>query len=430
MLLRAAFYTLGCKVNQYETSVLRRRFVEEGFSIVEPQEEAEVYVLNSCTVTATGDKKTRQALRRFRRQSPGAILVLCGCFPQAFPKEAQSVLEADVVAGTSHRSGLVELVRERIRKGERIVRIVPHQADEPFEPMQAGIFGSRARAFVKIEDGCRHHCAYCIIPTARGPVRSKALPDLRRELEELAAAGFREVVLTGINLSCYGQDTGGRLLDAVRLACGTPGVERVRLGSLEPEPLGKEDIRELALLTGLCPQFHLSLQSGCDQTLHRMGRHYNAGEYRRIVENLRESFPGCAVTTDMMVGFPGETEEEFLQSAEFAHEIGFARVHIFAYSPRPGTPAASMPEQVEEGEKAHRGRELARITGQDSRAFMESQLGTEARVLLETSAGPGRWEGYSENYTPVLVQGSRGRAGEIETVVLTGVEGDRCTGWV
>ena len=428
--MRAAFYTLGCKVNQYETSVLVRQFREDGFEIVEPTEPADVYVVNSCTVTAAGDKKTRQLLRRFRRQSPGSILALCGCFPQAFPQEAGAIPEADIVAGASRRGELLGLVRQRLMGTSRIVRIVPHRPGEPFEAMRASSFGGHTRAFVKIQDGCQRRCTYCIIPRARGEVRSKKPADLRGELTELGLAGYREVVLSGINLSCYGQDFGGRLLDAVSLACAVPGIRRVRLGSLEPELLTPADIEAMAGMDKLCPQFHLSLQSGCDRTLRRMGRHYDTAEYRRIAADLRGHFQNAAITTDMMVGFPGETASEFEQSAAFAREIGFARIHVFAYSRREGTPAAGMPEQVPAGEKSRRSHILTGVARELQREFLHTQAGGAASVLLETSPAPGQWEGYTANYTPVRVAGKDGAPGQIRTAILTGVERDRCTGWL
>jgi len=430
--LRAAFYTLGCKVNQYETSALEQQFAARGFTIVDTAENADVYVLNSCTVTAQGDKKSRQLLRRFRRQNPGAVVVLCGCFPQAFPREAEAIPEADIVVGSTGRSRLAGLVEQRLKtrgeRAERLVSILPHHKGEIFEPLRVEGYSARTRAFVKIQDGCERYCAYCIIPTARGPVRSKPLEDLRPELQGLAEAGYREVVLVGINLSSYGTDLGLRLLDAVRLACSVPGIHRVRLGSLEPELLTPEDIGQLARLPKLCPQFHLSLQSGCDETLKRMRRHYNTALYRRIVRDLRGAFPGCAITTDIMVGFPGETGGEFAQSLDFAREIGFARAHVFAYSKRPGTLAAKLEGQIEEPVKASRSKEMIAATDTARRAFLQSQAGTQAEVLLETKLPDGRWEGHTPNYTPVRVEAPDGQSGRILPVRITGAEQDWCVG--
>ena len=276
--MKAAFYTLGCKVNQYEAQILAQQFADAGYEIVPPEMPADVYVVNSCTVTASGDQKTRRVLRRFRALCPGATVVLTGCYPQAFPDDAARLAEADVIAGARDRAALVELVRRARETRGRIVAVTPHERGEPFEPMRAAAFRERTRAFVKIEDGCDRYCAYCIIPQARGPVRSKPPGELRAELEGLARAGYREAVLVGINLPSYGRELGLRLIDAVELACAVDGIERVRLGSLEPELLTGGDIARMARQPKLCPQFHLSLQSGCDATLARMRRHYDTAE--------------------------------------------------------------------------------------------------------------------------------------------------------
>lgn len=425
--MRIAFYTLGCKVNQYETSALMQQFAAADYTLVDPDEDAEVYVLNSCTVTAEGDRKSRQMLRRFRRKSPEALLCLTGCFPQAFPERAAQIAEADIIMGSKNRSGLLAAVEQRLAgKGQRVA-IAPHQREELFEPLRAEI-SPRTRALVKIQDGCDRYCAYCIIPTARGPVRSKPLEDLQDELQALAAAGHREVVLTGINLSSYGRGMGLRLLDALQVACAIPGIARVRLGSLEPERLTVRDISSMAALPALCPQFHLSLQSGCDATLHRMRRRYTTAEYRRVAADLRQAFPGCALTTDSMVGFPGETQAEFAASCEFVQEMAFAKAHVFAYSRRPGTAAADFPDQVPKAVKQERARQMAAVCAAGRTAFLEAQVGRQARVLLETRTEAGVWEGYTENYTPVVVAADDAVQGQILPVAITGVDrdGDRC----
>lgn len=425
--MRAAFFTLGCKVNQYETAALQQAFAADGYDIVEPEADAEVYVVNSCTVTAEGDRKSRQMLRRFKRRNPAAAVCLTGCFPQAFPDAALRIPEADVITGSKNRAGLLGAVRKYFAEGEQVVDVSPYQSGEAFEPMRAG-FPARARAFVKIQDGCDRHCAYCIIPRARGPVRSKPPEELRAELTSLAGNGYREVVLAGINLSSYGRGLGLRLTDAVCVACGIPGLDRVRIGSLEPELLAAEDIAALAELPQLCPHFHLSLQSGCGATLRRMRRPYGPGEYREIAGALRARFPGCALTTDIMVGFPGETEEEFAESLVFAGEMGFARAHVFAFSPRPGTAAAELPDQVPRAVKTLRARGMAEAMRQSRARFLEAQAGGEAEVLFEQEVGPGIWEGYAANYTPVTAPGTADLAGTLRRVCITGTDGERCTG--
>ncbi len=426
--MRIAFYTLGCKVNQYETEVLSQLFAADGYDIVAPDETADVYVINSCTVTATGDKKTRQMLRHFKSQNPAAKVALTGCFPQAFPDAAEKLPEADIIMGARGRTELVKVVSRCLATDERIIDIRPHEKGETFERMTATGFAERTRAFVKIEDGCERYCSYCVIPTARGPVRSKPMDELSEELRGLAASGYQEVVLVGINLSCYGKELGLRLIDAVELACRTDGIRRVRLGSLEPELLTDEDIERMAALPQMCPQFHLSLQSGCDETLKRMNRHYDTAEYTRITESLRRHFENCAITTDIMVGFPGEDEDEFSRSLAFAEKTAFAKVHVFAYSQRPGTRAAVLPQQVSKAEKASRSARMIELTERTRADFLKKQVGRAVSVLFESHVTDGVYEGYSENYTPVHVHSDADLHGSIRLVHISGAESDFCTG--
>lgn len=424
--MRAAFFTLGCKVNQYETAALQQQFSAAGYEIVDADGDADVYVVNSCTVTASGDKKSRQALRRARRKNPAAVVCLCGCFPQAFPDIAKNIPEADIIMGAKDRSRLLAAVEEKLSGGGRVVDISPHVSGEKFEGMSAGKFYSRTRAFLKIEDGCTRFCAYCIIPAARGPVRSKPLDELKGDLESLAASGYREVVLAGINLSCYGRDLSLRLIDAVKLACGIGGISRVRLSSLEPELLSAEDILEMSKLPKLCPHFHLSLQSGCDATLKRMRRQYTTAEYSRIAENLRGAFENAAITTDIMVGFPGETDEEFARSIDFCKKTGFAKAHVFAYSPRGGTAAADMPGQIPELVKRERSKAMIAAANETRAVFLKNQLGKSAEILFESKRPDGYWEGYSKNYTPVLMRSGEDLCGKILNVTPTSVDGEYC----
>lgn len=430
--MRAAFFTLGCKVNQYESEVLAARFSAAGFDVVSGHEPGcDVYVVGSCTVTAEGDRKTRQMVRRFKRENPGAIVVLTGCYPQAMPEEASAIAEADIVTGAKGRAELPELVLRFVREGKRIISIAPHERGEEFEACSAADFGVRTRAFLKIQDGCDNWCTYCIIPKARGPVRSKPLAALGEELRGLANAGYREVVLTGINLSNYGRESGLHLSDAVRAAAATPGIERVRLGSIEPDLLTPEEIRILAEECGerFCPQFHLSLQSGCDRTLLRMNRHYTAGQFLAVAEEVRKRFPGAALTTDMMAGFPGETEEDHQESIAFAEKVGFAKIHAFAYSRRPGTKADAMPDQVPQEVKHRRCNELISASDVLRRAALEAMVGRTEPVLFEER---GRWghTGYTPNYTPVTVADPAIMQGEIRPVLITGVaaDNDSCEG--
>lgn len=425
--MKVTFITLGCKVNQYESEAMLEAMLQAGFQEAAEGEPADVVVVNSCTVTATSDQKARQALRRAKKQNPGAVTVLCGCWPQAFPQEAEDFLEADIVLGTSNRSALTEHVQHYLSAKQRIVDIAPHERGEKFEKLAVSAFHGRTRAFLKIEDGCDRFCSYCIIPYARGRVRSKPLDEIKAEVHELAENGYREVVLTGINLPAYGKDLGLHLCDAVTAACAEPKIERVRLGSLEPEMLTPDVIARMASEPKLCPQFHLSLQSGCDETLRRMNRHYTAAEYREIAENLRAAFENASITTDVMVGFAGETEEEFEASRSFVEEIAFARAHVFAYSRRPGTRAYDAPNQVSNREKEARSKAMIATAKKTQRAFHESQVGRVEEVLFEQPVAENVYEGYTRNYTPVRMASAQNVSGQLLSVCLTEAADDYCT---
>lgn len=426
--MKVKMITLGCKVNQYESEAMLSSMLKNGFTAAADDEQADVVVLNSCTVTAESDRKVRQIFRRAKKDNPDAVMVLSGCMAQAFPEDAQRLEEADIILGTSNRARLLPDLLTFLSTRQRIVDIEPHTNGETFERLQVENFSGRTRAFVKIEDGCNRFCSYCIIPYARGRVRSKPLEDLKAELHALADNGFREVVLTGINLSAYGQEFGLHLCDAIEAACAVPGIARVRLGSLEPEQLSEPVIRRMAKQEKLCPQFHLSLQSGCDATLRRMNRHYTADEYRTIVRNLRAAFDNAAITTDIMVGFAGETEEEFAASLAFAREIAFAKVHVFAYSRRPGTRAYDMSDQVTNAVKESRSHAMIRATTETQRTFFDTQVGRTEQVLFERPVQPGVYEGYSMNYTPVLAASGTSLAGQIRTVRIESNAGTHCIG--
>lgn len=426
--MKVAVITLGCKVNQYESEAMLSQLIRAGFSACPKDEQADVVLINSCTVTASSDQKVRQMLHKSRRNNPDAVIVLTGCMPQAFPEESEAFSEADIVLGNSNRGALLNHVLNYLSTRQRIVDIVPHEKGAEYEPMQIDSFHDRTRAFLKIQDGCNRFCSYCIIPYARGRVRSKPLDDLKTEVEGLAAHGFKEVVLTGINLSCYGQEFGLHLCDAVEAACAVDGIERVRLGSLEPEQLSRPVVERLAKQKKLCPQFHLSLQSGCDETLKRMNRHYDTAEYRDIVKNLRETFDNCAITTDIMVGFPGETDEEFTQSLAFAEEIAFAKVHVFAYSRRPGTKAHNAPNQLTNRIKEQRSKAMSAVTTATQKTFLAAQVGTVQDVLVEREIAPNVYEGYTKNYTSVRFASGEKLSGQILPVAITGAEDEYCTG--
>ena len=426
--MNVKFITLGCKVNQVESEAMREALLAGGFQEAAEGQTADVVVVNSCTVTAVSDQKARQALRREKKRNPGAVAVLTGCWPQAFPQEAEDFLEADIVLGTTRRAALLPKIVEYLSTKQRIVDIAPHEKGEKFEKLTISAMHGRTRAFLKIQDGCNRFCSYCIIPYARGRVRSKPLEDIKAEAALLGDHGYREVVLTGINLPAYGKDLGLHLCDAVEAACAAPGIARVRLGSLEPEQLTPEVIARMAKQEKLCPQFHLSLQSGCDATLKRMNRHYTTAEYRQIVHNLRQAFPNCAITTDIMVGFAGETEEEFAASLAFAKEIAFAKVHVFAYSRRPGTRAYDMPGQVTNKVKEERSRQMIAATLATQRDFFAAQVGRVEEVLFEQEREKNVYEGYTRNYTPVRVASAVPLQGQVLPVEITQALEDCCLG--
>lgn len=426
--MKVTITTLGCKVNQYESEAIAEMLAENGIVRAEKGETADIAIVNSCTVTAQSDQKVRQTLRRMKKANPDAVMVLTGCMAQAFPDAAQKLEEADIILGTSGRGRLIEHIMTFIASRQRIIDVAQHENGEKFESMKISSFSERTRAFIKIEDGCNRFCSYCIIPYARGRVRSKPLEELKAEVKKLADSGYKEIVLTGINLSAYGQDLGLHLCDAVEAACEDDGISRVRLGSLEPEQLSWEVIQRLAKQEKLCPQFHLSLQSGCDETLRRMNRHYSCDEYRAIVANLRRAFDNAAITTDIMVGFPGESDEEFEKSLNFAREIAFAKVHVFAYSRRPGTKAYDAPQQVESKKKEDRSRRMIEATEKTQQIFFAKQVGLTESVLFEREADKNVFEGHTMNYTPVRAVSAGKIKGEILSVLITDTSSEFCIG--
>ena len=426
--MKVSTITLGCKVNQYETQAMLNQLLQGGFSACQTGEDADIILLNSCTVTSTSDHKVKQTLHKARREHPHAVIVLTGCMPQAFPELAEDLTDADIVLGNSNRSSLLPHILQYLSTRQRIIDIVPHQTKEKFESMSVENFYERTRAFIKIQDGCNRFCSYCIIPYARGRVRSKPLDDLIAEVTQLAEKGYKEIVLTGINLSAFGQDINLHLCDAVEAVCAINGIERVRLGSLEPEQLSEDVIIRLSKQQKLCPQFHLSLQSGCDETLKRMNRHYTTEEYRTIVQNLRNAFDNAAITTDIMVGFPGETEEEFMQSLEFAKEISFSKVHVFAYSQRPGTKACNAPNQITKKVKETRSKQMMHVTNQTKQAFLNQHCGTIQDVLVEREINTNLYEGYTANYTPVQFHSDKNLCGQLVAVHITKANENDCYG--
>ena len=425
--MKAAFYTLGCKVNQYESQSMELMLAKRGFEIVGCSEDADVYIVNSCTVTAESDRKTRQSVRHLRKLHPDSVIVLTGCMPQAFPEDSQLLTQADIVTGNRSNAKIPDLIERFFAQRERIVLIEPHETGESFSGSIVSDFRERTRATVKIEDGCNRFCSYCIIPYARGRVRSKPLESIAEEISALEKNGFSEIVLVGINLSAYGTDCEKNICDVVELAASFEGIKRVRLGSLEPDHMTKEITDRLAGCKKLCPQFHISLQSGCDRTLKRMNRHYTAAEYEELCRRLRESFADATLTTDVMVGFAGETAEDFDESVDFVRKIGFEKVHVFPYSKRSGTRAAQFPDQIPRAVREERSRTMIAAAKEIRDRFLSEQIGRTVSVLFEERLRDGSVQGYTANYTPVRVSSEQIPHG-IRDVKIISCGDDWCIG--
>jgi len=396
------FITFGCKVNQYETDNLIADFTEKGFLKTDDPEEADIIIVNSCTVTASGDSKSLYSVRRFRKINPKAVIILTGCLPQASPEISEKIHEADIITGTKNRKELPKLVIDFMKQKERTVKISSYGVSDEFEICSHGRSAEKTRGFVKIQDGCNQFCSYCIIPYARGRCRSKPIDDIRREVETLVQDGCREIVLVGINLAFYGKEFDLSLIDAVEACSSIIGLERIRLGSLEPEMISDKDLVRLSKIPQFCPQFHLSLQSGCEQTLKRMNRHYTPDEYYSLVEKIRKLFPEASFTTDIMVGFPQETEEEFSESMRFAEKIGFSKIHVFQYSPRNGTIAAKLP-QIPKKIKAERAERMKALAAKFQEIHLKKQIGKTVPVLFERENCTEFHHGYAPDYTLIKI---------------------------
>ena len=406
-----AFHTLGCKVNQYDSQAMLELFEAAGYRAVSFDDAADVYVINTCTVTGTGDKKSLQAARRAKRLHPEAEIVLCGCLAQ---RDGEKLLkEADIrlIIGTSRRAQVVELLEQAIRE-ERSICAVEDVRRAAFEPLYISRQEGRTRATLKIQEGCDRFCTYCIIPYVRGGIRSRAVCEIALETERLAQAGYREIVLTGIHLTSYGRDLkdGTTLLDAIRAVHAVEGVERIRLGSLEPVIADEAFAEALGQLPKVCPQFHLALQSGCDSVLKRMHRRYDTEAFRKSAAALRGVFPNAAMTTDVLCGFPGETAEEHAATMAFCEQIAFSRMHVFPYSERQGTPAATMPGSVPKAVREQRARELIALGARMADRYRDAQVGQKRQVLFETYEN-GRSAGYTMEYMRCTAPGDlRGQA--------------------
>ena len=426
-----AFHTLGCKVNQYDTQAMLELFRAAGYAIVPFQGEADVYVVNTCTVTGTGDKKSLQIARRLRREHPLSEVILCGCLAQRKGEELLNT-GARLILGTQRRSEVVTLLEKAVRENVQLCAVDELTTESPFENLTITDQEDHTRAILKIQEGCNNRCTYCIIPSVRGPIRSRPLEEIDREARRLAEAGFTELVLTGIHLSSYGRDLkdGSTLLDAIARVQAVDGVRRIRLGSLEPTIATPDFAGALGRMDKVCPQFHLALQSGSDTVLARMARRYNTRMYLSAVDNLRAVFPHAAFTTDVLTGFPGETEEEYEQTRQMIRTVGYAKIHVFPYSPREGTKAAVMPGQLTTALKEQRARELIALGDETARAYRESWLGRTAPVLLEERTEDG-WVGYTPEYIQVTLPDCPAcRQGALVDVRLTALREEGMAGEV
>ena len=425
------FLTFGCKVNHYETECMKSAFESSGYTAVKEYKNADVVVINSCTVTSSGDNRVLTALRKIRTALPDAVIALTGCYPQAFREEASAVTDADIIIGTKERSKLVQLVDDFFAFRNRTILLSEYTKDDKYECITCTEFKDNTRAFVKIQDGCNQFCSYCIIPFARGRCRSKPPELLKDEVSKIAENGVKEVVLSGINLAFYGKEYGLTLADAVEICCGINGIERVRLGSLEPEMMSDEQLERLAKEKKFCPQFHLSLQSGCNRTLKAMNRKYTSEEYADLVSRIRRKFPECAVTTDIMVGFPDETDEDFEQSLAFAEKTGFSKVHVFRYSRRKGTAADRMANQVPEKVKTERWHKMTDAMKKKQSEYLKSLIGKTVSVLFERENCTEFHQGHAPDYTLIKIDREnckKSLRNEIFCVKIEGSDSDCCFG--
>lgn len=428
---KAAFYTLGCKVNQYETEAMTESFENAGYEIVDYSEFADVYIINTCTVTNMGDRKSRQIIRRARENNPEALVAVVGCYSQIAPEEVLEIPEVSLVVGTDERSRMVELVEYAMGKEEKLNMVSDIMKVREFEEMSIKSYKSRTRAFLKIQEGCDQYCTYCIIPYARGHIRSRKPDSITAEVKELAENGFKEIVLTGIHVASYGRDLGNTsLIDIIEKVHEIDGIQRIRMSSVDPNVMTDDFIERLSYLPKICGHFHLSLQSGCDETLKRMNRKYTTGEYRKTVKKLREVFTDVAITTDLIVGFPGETDEEFQKTVDFIGEIAFSGMHVFKYSQRSGTPAAEYINQIKPQVKDARSKVITAIAEKNEEKFKKTFIGRCKSVLYEHPIHyeQSLFEGLTDNYIRVVSESQEDIRGKIIETTLMELKEDYMTG--
>lgn len=419
---RVAFTTLGCKVNQYETEAMIDIFKNRNYEIVDFNEFAEIYVINTCTVTSFGDKKSRQMIRKAKKLNDSAVIAVVGCYSQISPDKVMEIPGVNIVLGTNDRKRIVEFIEEYKENSIPIKHVGNIMNVSKFEELDIDEYRDRTRAFLKIQDGCNRYCSYCLIPYARGPIRSREPENVIEQVKRLANSGYREVILSGIHVASYGKDLCGvNLIDIVERIQHIDGIERIRIGSLEPTFFTEDSITRLKALDKLCRHFHISLQSGCNDTLKRMNRHYTTSEYEDTVNKLRNIFADISITTDIIVGFPGETKEEFTETYNFLKRLELSKMHIFKYSPREGTPAVRFENQVHPEEKEERSASLLALSVYNERKFIDKFIGKKMKVLFEQQSKDFKdyIEGYTDNYINVKSQGNDIIVGSIKECLLT-----------
>lgn len=407
---KVGFMTLGCKVNTYDSEAMMEIFETAGYTIVDFSEVADVYVINTCTVTHLGDQKSRKMMRKAKRINPNAIICAVGCYVQVAPDEVEKIAEVDLMIGTKNRGDILAYIDAHLQDVNQRDFVSDIMDEKIFEPLMISEVKGKTRAFIKIQEGCNQFCTYCIVPFARGPVRSRNQQQIIDEVNRVVEIGYQEVILSGIHIASYGVDQTGTdvnktdLIDLIEALDGIDKLRRIRLGSMEPKFMTPQRLKRLAALESFCPHFHLSLQSGSDTVLKRMGRRYSTAEYREIVSQIREVFPLAAITTDIMVGFPGETAAEFQETLDFARDISFYQIHVFKYSRRTGTKAAAFPDQIDEALKNSRSHELSELSKELELAFIKKNDGQIAEVLFEATNDATGFEGHTKNYVPVFLE--------------------------
>ncbi len=420
---KAALHNLGCKVNSYETEAMTQLLKKAGYEIVSFQDQADVYIINTCSVTNMADRKSRQMLHKAKKQNPNAVVVATGCYVQTATEKVAQDLSIDLVVGNNRKKDIVEILNEYYAEkeaGEQVKEeyVIDINHTDEYEDLEISTVTEHTRAHLKIQDGCNNFCSYCIIPYARGRIRSRTMESIKAELERLSTSGFKEIVLTGINLSCY-DDNGKKLIDVIEMADNVNGIERIRLGSLDPEVVTEDFVERLGKVKKICPHFHFSLQSGCDKTLKAMNRHYTSDEYYEKCQLIRKHIDNPAFTTDVIVGFPGETEEDYISSREFVKKVKFAELHVFKYSKRDGTVAAKMPNQIDEKIKTLRSEDLIKTGEELTKEFRQAKIGQDTTVLFEEKIlldNKEYWVGHTVDYIKIAVPEKENLEGQIRKV--------------